>query len=128
MDLSLRRHEFLRPCLNQEYSTLWLTQHPVTTLLFGDDFPLQLANIKTTNRIVQSVDGSHSRRHTKAPYEKWSAQQQSHYGGKHFLYTSQWSNYNNRCKCTKQKKEAAFNTSKQWELFSRNSNLETQGK
>ena len=99
VDLSLRRREFLRPCLNQEYST----QHSVTTLLFGDDLPSQLANIKTTNRIAQSVDGSHSRRHIKAPYDKRSARQQSHYGGKNFLYTSRRSNYNNRQQTYKRK-------------------------
>ena len=133
VDLSLRRREFLRPCLNQEYSTLCSTQHPVTTLLFGDDLPSQLANIKTTNRIAQSVDGSHSRRHIKAPYDKRSARQQSHYGGPDNNHIMAGRNFYTQAggqitpttdiKRTKEKTEEAGNRSEQRKRFSRTSNL-----
>ena len=39
VDLSLCRREYLRPCLNQEYSTLCLTQYTATSLLFGVNLP-----------------------------------------------------------------------------------------
>ena len=95
LDLSLRRREYLRPCLNQEYSTFCSTQYPVTSLLFGDDLPSRLANIKTTNRIAQSVDGSQSR-HSKGQYDKRTTKFQALYSsGKHFLWKGRRPNPHN---------------------------------
>ena len=52
-ELSLKRHEAIRPSLKNEYAALCPPNVPVTLLLFGDDLQQQLNNIKASNKISQ---------------------------------------------------------------------------
>ena len=52
-ELSLKRHEAIRPSLKKEYAALCSQNVPVTSLLFGNDLQQQLSNIKASNKISQ---------------------------------------------------------------------------
>ena len=63
IELSYRRHDAIKPTLNDEYSSLCGSQVPITGLLFGDGLQSQLNNIKATNyKIGHRTTGKSSNR------------------------------------------------------------------
>jgi len=62
-ELSMKRHEAIRPSIKKKYSGLCSQNVPVTSPLFGDDLQQQLNNIKVSNKISQtSANASKSQR------------------------------------------------------------------
>ena len=59
-EISLRRQQAVRPSLNKEYASLCSPQGPITEFLFGDDRHTQLNNIKSSNKIGNSMTQSQS--------------------------------------------------------------------
>ena len=60
-ELSYRRKEALRPTIHPEFGACGRTTK-TTTLLFGDDLPKTLQELRTTNRIFQNFSSHSSRR------------------------------------------------------------------
>jgi hypothetical protein len=58
-DLSLLRQEFMRPTLHTDYRNLCNPDHPVTSLLFGDDLQKEMKDLKETSMIGSKVSSSY---------------------------------------------------------------------
>ena len=61
-ELSYRRKEALRPAIHPEFRGACGRTTKPTTLLFGDDLPKTLQELRTTNRIFQNFSSHSSRR------------------------------------------------------------------
>jgi len=81
IELSYRRHDAIKPNLNNKYSLLCGSQVPITGLLFGDELQSQLNNIKATNKIGHTTTAKSSYR---SHSDGWQGKS-SHSSGKHFL-------------------------------------------
>lgn len=51
-ELNLKRRELMKPDMNPEYRQLCSAQVPVTKLLFGDDLPKSIKDLKETNKVA----------------------------------------------------------------------------
>ncbi|ESO87337.1 hypothetical protein LOTGIDRAFT_154834 [Lottia gigantea] len=57
-DISLRRREYLRPYIQDDYKPLCGQMVPVTKLLFGDDLQKEMKEVRETNLIAKTVNKS----------------------------------------------------------------------
>ncbi|ESP01014.1 hypothetical protein LOTGIDRAFT_172849 [Lottia gigantea] len=57
-DISLRRREYLRPYIQDDYKPLCGHMVPVTKLLFGDDLQKEMKEVRETNLIAKTVNKS----------------------------------------------------------------------
>ena len=58
-DLSLLRRELMRPTLHADYRNLCNPDHPVTSLLFGDDLQKEMKDLKETSMIGSKVSSNY---------------------------------------------------------------------
>ena len=57
-EMSQRRRDVIRPTLNKDYSTLCVSDVPITTMLFGDELQTQLNHIRASNKISSTTSTS----------------------------------------------------------------------
>ena len=62
-DLSLLRRELMRPKLHTDYRNLCNPDHPVTSLLFGDDLQKEMKDLKETSLIGSKVSSAYRSYH-----------------------------------------------------------------
>ena len=58
-DLSLLKRELMRPTLHADYRNLCNADHPVTSLLFGDDLQKEMKDLKQTSMIGNKVSSNY---------------------------------------------------------------------
>lgn len=75
-DLSLLRRELMRPTLHADYRNLCNPDHPVTSLLFGDDLQKEMKDLKETSMIGSKVSSNYHK--FDRPSSSQSSSQGSH--------------------------------------------------
>ena len=75
-DLSLLRRELMRPTLHADYRNLCNPDHPVTSLLFGDDLQKEMKDLKETSMIGSKVSSNYHN------YDRPSSLQLSNHGSR----------------------------------------------
>ena len=75
-DLSLLRRELMRPTLHADYRNLCNLDHPVTSLLFGDDLQKEMKDLKETSMIGSKVSSNYQN------YDRPSSLQLSNHGSR----------------------------------------------
>ena len=75
-DLSLLRRELMRSTLHADYRNLCNPDHPVTSLLFGDDLQKEMKDLKETSMIGSKVSSNYHN------YDRPSSLQLSNHGSR----------------------------------------------
>jgi len=65
-ELSFKRRDAIRPYLNQEFKQACSRTLKPSKLLFGEDLPKTLQELKTTNKLMSSVTPDNKRGHAKS--------------------------------------------------------------
>ena len=83
-ELSFKRRDAIRPYLNQEFKQACSRTLKPGKLLFGEDLPKTLQELKTTNRLMSNNRGSVSQKNHHSGQFRGS-QSQGHHSSKPFL-------------------------------------------
>ncbi|KAK3745382.1 hypothetical protein QZH41_001420 [Actinostola sp. cb2023] len=81
-EFSFKRRDAVRPFLNQDFKQACSRNHKPGKLLFGDDLPKTLQELKTTNKIMSNVSDTYKGNHrTRGQY---NSQYNNNYRGNNF--------------------------------------------
>ncbi|KAK2567821.1 hypothetical protein P5673_007696 [Acropora cervicornis] len=87
-EVNIKRHELIKPDLNDQFKKICGSQTPVTKLLFGDDLPQSEKEISETNKVgikILSKPTTHYKQQRRANFSHCT----HHHSQKPFLWKYQ---------------------------------------
>ena len=88
-EVNIKRHELIKPDLNNQFKQLCGSHTPVTKLLFGDDLPKSVKEIPETNKVGVKVSSKPPTHYHKQQKRSNFAHRPHNQSQKHFLWKYQ---------------------------------------